>query len=128
MSDSIPVEVAYAKPDKQKIISLHVRPGTTALEAAEISGITLEFPELDLAEAKMGLFGKVFGSKGLAPASEYELQAKDRVEIYRPLLIDPKEVRRRRAEKAKQAKAKKQAGEGKQKPEQGEATNGKGEG
>ena len=101
----IPVEVAYALPDKQKIITINVAPGTTALEAAEISGIAFEFPEIDFSTVKMGVFGKLFGTKGLKQASEYVLQPRDRVEIYRPLLIDPKEVRRRRAEKMKTEKS-----------------------
>lgn len=103
-SDSIPVEVAYALPDKQKIITLNIRPGMTALQAAEVSGIAFEFPDIDFETVKMGIFGKLFGTKGLQPADEYVLQAMDRVEIYRPLLVDPKEVRRRRAEKKKQEK------------------------
>lgn len=97
----IDVEVAYARPDKQKIIALQVPEGTTALVAAELSGIVSEFPEIDLANAKMGLFSKHFGTRGLKPADEYILKARDRVEIYRPLIADPKEVRRRRAEKAR---------------------------
>lgn len=103
-TDSIQVEVAYARPDKQRIIALQVASGTTALEAAQLSGIVDEFPEIDLAEAKMGLFGKHFGTKGMKPADQYRVQERDRVEIYRPLIADPKEVRRRRAEKAKAAK------------------------
>lgn len=107
---TIEVEVAYARPDKQKIITLSVAPGTTASEAVSLSGITKEFPEIDLGTAKLGLFGKHFGTKGIKAADEYVLQHWDRVEIYRPLIADPKEVRRRRAEKAKaekQAAAKK---------------------
>ncbi|GAB1264283.1 RnfH family protein [Aurantivibrio infirmus] len=106
MSDQekIPVEIAYATPEKQKIISMLVVPGTTAKHAAEMSGITIEFPEIDFETVKLGLFGKQFGAKGLKSAEEYELQAKDRVEIYRPLIADPKEIRRKRAEKAKLAK------------------------
>ena len=100
-SDAIPVEVAYALPEKQKIITLNVRPGTTALQAAEVSGIAFEFPEIDFESVKMGVFGKLFGTKGLEPADQYVLQPMDRVEIYRPLLVDPKEVRRKRAEKKK---------------------------
>lgn len=99
--DKIEVEVAYARPDKQKIIALSVAPGTTALQAAELSGICSEFPEIDLAQAKLGLFGKHFGTKGMKPADQYPLRRHDRVEIYRPLIADPKEVRRRRAEQAK---------------------------
>lgn len=98
----IHVEVAYALPDKQKIISLLVEPGTTAYQAAERSGITKIFPEIDLEQAKMGIFGQALGSRGLKPAREYELRDNDRVEIYRPLTIDPKEVRRKRAQKAKE--------------------------
>jgi uncharacterized protein len=103
--NTIEVEVAFARPDKQKIITLTVALGTTALQAAEASGITREFPEIDLSTAKLGLFGKHFGTKGMKPADQYLLKARDRVEIYRPLIADPKEVRRRRAEKAKAAKA-----------------------
>ncbi len=102
---AIDVEVAYALPDKQKIISLKVPEGTTAMEAVELSGIDKEFPELDLANAKMGLFGKHLGTKGLEKPEDYCVKEKDRIEIYRPLIIDPKEVRRRRAEKKKQEQA-----------------------
>lgn len=97
----IEVEVAYALPDKQKLIALSVPSGTTAFEAAEQSGIQEHFPELDLASSDMGIFGQTLGTKGTSPPKSHVLQAGDRVEIYRPLLADPKEVRRRRAEKAK---------------------------
>lgn len=104
MSDieSIAVEVAYALPDKQKIIPLLVEPGTTALQAVERSGITRIFPEIDVATAKMGIFGQALGTKGLKPPNQHQLEEGDRVEIYRPLICDPKEVRRKRAEKAKE--------------------------
>ena len=98
----ITVEVAYALPDRQKIIELQVADGTTAIEAVKASGIVELFPDIDLASAKMGIFGQALGTKGLKPPAEYQLQPRDRVEIYRPLTADPKEVRRRRAEKAKQ--------------------------
>ena len=98
-SDMIPVEVAYATPDKQKIIQLQVSPGTVALDAVKQSGIADVFPEIDLATAKMGIFSTVLGTKGLAGPGEYRLQPQDRVEIYRPLIADPKEVRKKRAEK-----------------------------
>ncbi|BFM14222.1 RnfH family protein [Maricurvus nonylphenolicus] len=106
MSDieMITVEVAYALPDKQKIIELLVKPGTTALQAVKQSGIDKEFPEIDVENAKMGIFGQALGTKGLKKAHEHELQSGDRVEIYRPLISDPKEVRRKRAEKAKAKK------------------------
>lgn len=107
MSDIEPilVEVAYALPEKQKIIELLVEPGTTALMAVQQSKITDFFPELDIENAKMGIFGQALGTKGLKPAKDHILQAGDRVEIYRPLISDPKEVRRKRAEKAKAEKA-----------------------
>ncbi len=98
--DPIAVEVAYALPHKQKIIELLVKPGTTAFQAVEQSGITKLFPEIDLETAKMGIFGHALGTKGLQPARQHILQPGDRVEIYRPLIADPKEARRRRAEKA----------------------------
>lgn len=99
--EPISVEVAYALPDKQKIIPLLVAPGTTATQAVEKSGIAKFFPEITLEHAKLGLFGQALGTKGLAPAASYEVQAGDRIEIYRPLTADPKEVRRKRAEKKK---------------------------
>lgn len=97
--ETIPVEVAYALPKKQKIIALQVAPGTTALQAVEQSGIVKEFPEIDVATAKMGIFGQALGTKGLKKAPEHELQPGDRVEIYRPLTSDPKDARRKRAAK-----------------------------
>jgi uncharacterized protein len=99
MITEIKVEVAYALPSKQKIIVLNVAPGTTAYEAAQRSGITHHFPELDIESAVMGIFGQTLGTKGLASAKEYELQPGDRVEIYRPLQADPKEARKKRAAK-----------------------------
>lgn len=96
------VEVAYALPHKQLILPLEVDPGTTASQAVAHSGIHTQFPGEDITNARLGLFGQAFGTKGLAPAEEYVLQAGDRVEIYRPLIADPKEARRKRAEKSKQ--------------------------
>ena len=96
----IPVEVAYALPSRQQIIELQVPSGTTAFEAVKKSGITAQFPEIDIENAKMGIFGKTLGTKGLKPPKDQVLERMDRVEIYRPLIIDPKEIRRRRAEKA----------------------------
>lgn len=93
---TINVEVAYAKPEQQKIIKLEVEAGCSVKEAAKRSGITAMFPEIDLEAVKMGIFGKV-----VARPETHELHDGDRVEIYRPLLIDPKELRKARAEKAK---------------------------
>ncbi len=93
------VEVAYALHDKQKIIGFNVPKGTTAREAVTLSGIAELFPEIDVAAADLGIFGKVLGVKGLKPADEYQLEERDRVEIYRPLIADPKEARKARATK-----------------------------
>ncbi len=101
--DLITVEVAYALPQRQKIIELLVEPGTTALQAVERSGIVRFFPEIDPANARMGIFGQALGTKGLGQPNEHVLQPGDRVEIYRPLTSDPKEARRKRADKGRDA-------------------------
>jgi putative ubiquitin-RnfH superfamily antitoxin RatB of RatAB toxin-antitoxin module len=96
----ITVEVSYALPQKQQIVALEVAPDCTVFVAAQLSEIERQFAELDLATAKMGIFGKV-----VAKPKEQVLMAGDRVEIYRPLIADPKEVRKERAAKVKAAKA-----------------------
>ena len=98
---TIAVEVVYALPHEQRLIRLLVKPGTTAQEALVCSGIPEEYPEVDPASARLGIFGQALGTKGLAPADQYVLQPGDRVEVYRPLIADPKEARKQRAEKAK---------------------------
>lgn len=90
----IEVEVAYATPEKQKILSLSVRDGTSVYEAVLSSGILAEFPEIDLGNTDMGVFGKV-----VKKPKEETLHAGDRVELYRPLKIDPKQARLNRASK-----------------------------
>ena len=96
-SDRIMVEVAYAKPERQLILQLEAEPGITAKEAVIRSGILDEFPEIDIETAKLGIFGKA------APAGTV-LNPMDRVEIYRPLIADPKEARKKRAAEGKQLK------------------------
>lgn len=86
----ITVEVAYALPHEQLIIPVMVQVGTTAEKAILASGILKKFPEIDLAENKVGIFGK-------ATKLDTILRHLDRVEIYRPLIADPKEVRKQRA-------------------------------
>lgn len=95
---AITVEVAYALPDQQRIIRLAVPAGTTVLEAARLSGIAEHFPGLDLEACDMGVFGKL-----VAKPAERVLRADERVELYRPLIADPKEVRKQRAARAKDA-------------------------
>lgn len=97
MAESIQVEVAYALPNQQELIVLEVPAGTSMYEAAKQSGIEHKFDDLDLDAVEMGIFGKVERKP-----KEKQLQAGDRVEIYRKLIADPKEVRKRRAEEAKQ--------------------------
>lgn len=104
---TILVEVAYALPNEQKIIALDVPVGTTARQAVLMSGIVESFPEIDVEQASMGIFSQVLGTKGLPGPDEYQLQAKDRVEIYRPLVADPKEVRKKRAAQARQRRKEK---------------------
>lgn len=98
----IRVEVAYALPQRQRIIEVQVSPGTTALDAVLQSGITLEFPEIDPASASMGIFSRALDGKTLPLPQEYRLKERDRVEIYRPLVADPKAARQARAAKAKE--------------------------
>jgi len=86
------IEVAYALPDHQLIIPLEVNEGVTALEAVELSAICEQFPGLSAGDLSLGVFGK-------KRPSDFVLRAGDRVEIYRELLVDPKEVRRQRASK-----------------------------
>lgn len=97
-TEKILIEVAYALPDQQLLISLDVDLGTTAEQAVKLSGLLEKFPDIDFTKNKLGIFGK-------ATKVDEILRDKDRVEIYRPLIADPKESRRKRAEK-KEAKKK----------------------
>jgi putative ubiquitin-RnfH superfamily antitoxin RatB of RatAB toxin-antitoxin module len=99
----IEVEVVYAAVDRQLLLSVSVPTGTTVRAALLASGIGLAFPELDLTECPVGIFGKALNDSDSRPA-----QPGDRIEIYRSLLADPKEVRRLRAAKAAEAKARNQ--------------------
>lgn len=98
--NNINVEVAYALPHKQQIISLTVVDGCTVFDAVEQSGIDKQFPDLDVSTAKLGIFGK-----GVSKPKQETLKEGDRVEIYRALIADPKEVRKQRAAKVKAQKA-----------------------
>ncbi len=91
-NELITVEVAYARPDRQEIVPLEVPEGTSAWDAVQQSGITDIFPEIDLDSQDMGIFSKV-----LRDPRHHALKEGDRVEIYRPLRIDPKEARANRA-------------------------------
>ena len=90
------IQVVYAKPDQQSIVELDVPDGTTVFEAAVQSGLANQFPEIDLDTTPMGIFGV-----RVKPATTTILHPGDRVELYRSLLVDPKESRRTRAESQK---------------------------
>ena len=90
MSDKTLIEIAYATPERQKIIECEVKPGTSPRDAVLQSDIKQHFPEIDPESCDIGVFGKPV-------RPDYELVDGDRIEIYRPLIADPKEIRRQRA-------------------------------
>ncbi len=97
-SHFIKIEVAYALVDKQVILTEKVSPETTIEEAIHLSGVLEQFPEIDLSNNKVGVFGKL---KKL----DSTLLENDRIEIYRALIADPKESRRKRAAKKDKVKS-----------------------
>ncbi|WP_425257054.1 RnfH family protein [Methylomonas defluvii] len=90
--DLIAVEVAYATPDRQLLIPISLAANSTAKQAIEASGILREFPEIDLGQQKVGIFGQICNL-------DKNLSAEDRVEIYRPLKQNPMDARRGRLQK-----------------------------
>ncbi|MDK9725280.1 MAG: RnfH family protein [Sterolibacteriaceae bacterium MAG5] len=94
MGESIQVEVVYAKAERQELVRLKLPQGSTIQQAVEASGLLARCPEIELAKAKVGIFGKL-------ARLDTALRDKDRVEIYRPLIADPKEVRKQRAAEGK---------------------------
>ncbi|EGL55571.1 MAG TPA: RnfH family protein [Methylophaga aminisulfidivorans] len=97
-ADLIHIEVAYALPNEQVIIPLEVPKDCLVEDAIKRSGILERFPQIDLKTDKVGIFGKMCKLNA-------ELNNKDRIEIYRPLIADPKESRRQKAEMEKKKKA-----------------------
>ena len=96
MSAMLSVEVCYALPEAQTLIAVAVPAGATVQQAIDASGILRKHPEIDLSTQKVGIYGKV---KPLdAPLADH-----DRVEIYRPLIVDPKMARQRRVDKTRRA-------------------------
>jgi len=100
MANRIQVEVAYATPDSQVILPVSVEEGASLYDAVVSSGITQQFPEIDPESVPMGIYGKA-----VRKPKEQALQEGERVEIYRPLKIDPKAASANRAAKAKAKKA-----------------------
>lgn len=94
MAEKINVEVVYALPHEQTLLKVQAPQGATVAEVVRLSGILDKYPEIDIAKNKLGVYGKL--SK-----PDAELRDRDRIEIYRPLIADPKEVRRQRAAEGK---------------------------
>lgn len=95
---TIPVEVAIALPDEQIVVAMTVAVGCTAQEALTSSGLLTRLPQLAQNIVKVGIFGKVIDEP-----DKHVLSSGDRVEVYRALLVDPKEARRQRAGKVRRA-------------------------
>lgn len=96
MSDNLAhIEVAYGVATKQSLVSITVPQGTTVEEAIKASKILDEYPDIDLSKNKVGIWSRVVKLTDTVKEG-------DRIEIYRPLIADPKEIRKRRAEKAKE--------------------------
>ena len=94
MSAMLSIEVCYAQPGEEALLAIELPEGATVRQALEASGILERFPQINLARQKVGVFGK------LKPLNAV-LADHDRVEIYRPLLVDPKAARQRRVEKTR---------------------------
>ena len=96
MADTIAVEVVYALKDRQEVAAIRLPKGATVKDAVEASGLMARFPEISLEKTgnKVGIYAK------LTPLST-EVRDRDRIEVYRPLIADPKEVRRKRAKEGK---------------------------
>ena len=95
MAEFINVEVTYTLPQRQELVSVRLAEGATVRAAVEASGLLQKYPEIDIDGAnKLGIFAKL--AKGDAV-----LRDRDRVEIYRPLIADPKAVRKKRADEGK---------------------------
>ena len=103
MPELMTIEVVYALADKQELFTIKLPLGASAIEAVEASGVLKKYPEIDLSKNKLGVFAKLV-------KPDTPLRDRDRVEIYRPLIADPKEVRKQRAAQGKVMK--KGAGEG----------------
>ncbi len=99
MAELIHIAVAYAEPDRQMLLELTVPVGLNLREAVLHSGIAQHFPTLDMQQVALGIWGRQ-----IAQPEHYQLQGGERIELYRPLIADPKEVRKQRAAKAKLAR------------------------
>jgi putative ubiquitin-RnfH superfamily antitoxin RatB of RatAB toxin-antitoxin module len=98
MAELLQVYVCYATPQREFIRPMKVEQGTTIAQAIEQSGVLIEFPEINLVTQPVGIYAK-------KKALDTVLRERDRIEIYRPLVADPKDSRRRRAAKKDAGKA-----------------------
>ncbi|WP_282146161.1 RnfH family protein [Alteromonas stellipolaris] len=89
------IEVAYALPTKQSLVDVAIKEGATVEEVIHASNLLNEYPDIDLSSTKVGIWSRVVKLRDTVKDG-------DRIEIYRPLIADPKEIRKRRAEKAKE--------------------------
>jgi uncharacterized protein len=94
VSAKLSIDVCYALPGTQTLIAVELAPGATLQQAIEASGLLARHPEIDLTNLKVGIYGK------LKPLDTV-LANHDRVEIYRPLIVDPKLARQRRVDKTR---------------------------
>ncbi|MCW8877954.1 MAG: RnfH family protein [Kangiellaceae bacterium] len=100
-ANSLTIELIYALPEEQELLVIQAPMGSTVEQAIELSGILSKYPEIDLTNTKVGIFSKVTKLNEV-------LRDGDRIEIYRPLIADPKEMRRKKAlEKQQQAEKEK---------------------
>ena len=94
MAETISIEVCYALSNKQELVKLSLAAGSSLQQAIEASGLLEKYPEIDLKKNKFGIWNKLSKADSV-------LRDKDRIEIYRPLIADPKEVRKQRAAEGK---------------------------
>ena len=97
MTGKIDIEVIYALPQEQVLLKVQAAQGATVSDAIRLSGVLEKHPEIDLGKNKLGVYGKLSKPDAV-------LRDKDRIEIYRPLIADPKEIRRQRAQEGKAMK------------------------
>ena len=100
----IDVTVIYALPEQPHQVFLKVPFGTTAWQAVEQSGLLQQHPEIDAASVKVGIYSRLLDGRGNPTPQEYALADMDRVEIYRPLTIEPKQARLLRADRTRKRK------------------------
>ena len=99
MADMITIELIYPLPNEQKLITIEVQSGSNVEQAITLSGILEQYPQIDLSNNKVGIFSKACKLDDL-------LREGDRIEIYRPLIADPKEARKKKASLQKEQKKK----------------------